>query len=248
MQRVISSVPSDLLSDNAKKSKEFPVKNGILKKLFHIPGGKERALEDLTSKEIYNIMSSKSRICSNSNVYWSSKFPLSVINWKIYFRNNFVNYLLPRKCKDFNWKLFYGQVNTENKLKRMNLSSGKCCICKHSDENLEHMLYYCDGISLIWTEIEIILCKVLNHNITICLFHVLLGYFDDDQISSDIVNVLFSIARWEIWKRRNCIRYENDNIPVKKLFYKVKYEIKKHLQMLVLKAEEPIIKKILEIL
>ena len=87
-----------------------------------------------------------------------------------------------------------------------------------------------------------------NHDITISLFNVLLGYFDDDHSSSDIVNVLFSIARWEIGKRRNCIRYESDKIPVKKLFYKVKYEMKKHLQMLVFKAEETIIKKLREIL
>ena len=83
-------------------------------------------------------------------------------------------------------------------------------------------MYHCQGIQSMWIEIESLLCKVLHHDFSICLLNVLLGHFDDDQFLSDIVNVLISIARWEIWKRRNHIRYEKDDFPVKNLTSKVK--------------------------
>ena len=83
-----------------------------------------------------------------------------------------------------------------------------CCICKTFNENLEHMMYHCQAIRLMWTEMESLSYKVLHHDFSIRLLNVLLGHFDDDQFLSDVVNVLISIARWEIRKRRNHIRYE----------------------------------------
>ena len=81
------------------------------------------------------------------------------------------------------------------------------------EENLEHMMQYCDGIQVIRTEIEISLCKVLHINYEICLLNVLLGHCDDDQFSTDVVNIVLSIVRWGIWKRKNYIRHEKDNFP-----------------------------------
>ena len=227
---------------------------GIFNKLVHKAGfmfeiqtikSSIPSLGELTSRDIYGIFTSNVRNCSDSEVYSSMKFPNSEINFKRYFRKNFVNSFLPRKCKDFNWRIFYGQVNVETRLRRMNLSSGMCCICKTFEENLEHMMYHCEGIRLMWTEIESLLCNVLHFNFSICLLNVLLGHFDDDQFLSDVVNVMISIARWEIWKRRNHIRYEKDDFSVKNLTSKVKNEIKRHLQMLQSKEENILIEHIL---
>ena len=232
IQTIKSSIPPAWLNEIDRKSEIFIQKDDILKKLFLVPGHGIKTLGELTSKDIYGILTSNVRNLSKSDLYWSMKFPNSEINFKRYFRNNFVNSFLPRKCKDFNWRIFYGQVNVETRLRRMNLSSGMCCICKTFEENLEHMMYHCQGIRSMWTEIESLLCKVLHHDFSICLLNVLLGHFDDDQFLSDVVNVLISIARWEIWKRRNHIRYEKYDFPVKNLTSKVKNEIKRHLQMI----------------
>ena len=89
---------------------------------------------EVTSKDIYGILTSNVKNCSILNAYWSKKFPNSEANFKMYFRNDFVNSFLQRKCKDC--RLFYGQVNVEVILKRMHLSSGMCCICKLVKETL----------------------------------------------------------------------------------------------------------------
>ena len=48
-----------------------------------------------------------------------------------------------KKCKDFNWKLFYGLVNTESKLKHMKYSDGLCKMCNLGVIEIAiHMLQY----------------------------------------------------------------------------------------------------------
>ncbi len=42
-----------------------------------------------------------------------------------------------------------------------------------------------------------------------CDFYILVGYFEDDGFN-DIVNLVITICRWCIWKRRNNFKYEND--------------------------------------
>ena len=49
------------------------------------------------------------------------------------------------------------------------------------------------------------------------LVNVQLEQFDDDQFSSDVVNILLSRARSEIRQRRNYIRCEIDDFPVMNL-------------------------------
>ena len=72
----------------------------------------------------------------------------------LWFDCNFVNDLVPRKCKDFNWKIFYGQVNTETRLEKMNMSNGMCVVCENGKENLEHLLIDCRHVYGIWDAVE----------------------------------------------------------------------------------------------
>ena len=182
---------------------------------------------------------------TNSQSYWSSKFPSKEIDWNICFKGNFVNPLLPRKCKDFYWKTFYGLVNTKVRLKRMEISTGCCCICKNGDENLEHLSYFCNGITLVWNELEKIMRSVSN--VEIELNHVLVGSLQNEQ-NNFIINVLLSISRWEIWKRRNHIRYNDGDFPIKKLTVKIKWELKTHLQQLARDKQLCIVNQILDVL
>ena len=200
-----AALPPGWLINIERKRDDFTNKNSILSKLLQIPGAKIKPLAELNAKDIYNIFLLSKKVYSNSQTYWSSKFPNTEIDWNICFKGNFVNPSMPRKCNDFNWKIFYGLVNTEVRLKRTKISTGCCCVCKNGDENLEH-LYFCNGITLVWNEIEMIMRSVSN--VEIKLDHVLVGYVQDEQ-NNFIINVLLSISRWEIWKRRNHIRYND---------------------------------------
>ena len=107
IQTIKSSIHSSWLNEIDQKSEISVQKGDILKKLFLVPGHSIKTLGELTSRDIYGIFTSNVRNCSNSEVYWSMKFPNSEINFNRFFRNNFVNSFLPRKCKDFNWRIFF---------------------------------------------------------------------------------------------------------------------------------------------
>jgi hypothetical protein len=79
---------------------------------------------------------------SKSKEYWSKKFDGFHLDWEEWYNKNFVNKLIPRKICDFNWRIFYGQVNTEKRLKIMNLSDRDCSVCKNEIENLEHLFIH----------------------------------------------------------------------------------------------------------
>ena len=165
----------------------------------------------------------------------------------VWFQNNLVNDLLPRQCRDFNWKLFHGQINTESRLQRMSLSDGKCKICCVHVENLDHLLYECEGVVKIWEEIHNIVITAFNINLTIDLLCVLAGVLEDYK-ECKLINVLLSITRWEIWKRRNTNRYENVLIPIDVTMYRIKYQIKQHVNLISRKNRSLAMEIILNIL
>ena len=151
IQTMKAALPPGWLINIERKRDDFTDKNSMISKSLQIPSGKIKPLAELNAKDIYNIFLLSKKVYTNSQSYWSSKFPSIEIDWNICFKGNFVNPLLPQKCKDFNWKMFYGLVNSEVKLKRMEKSTGCCYICKNGDENLEHLLYFCNEISSFTT-------------------------------------------------------------------------------------------------
>ncbi len=62
-------------------------------------------------------------------------------------------------------------------------------------------------------------------------FHILAGYFEDNPFK-DVINIVLTISRWCIWKRRNIKKFENESMTHQELFQWVKEEIKKHLHLL----------------
>ena len=84
-------------------------------------------------------------------------------------------------------------------------------------------------------------------NVEIELDRVLVGYLQDEQ-NNFIINVLLSISRWKIWRRRNHIRYNNGDFPINKLIVKIKGELKTHLQLLARGKKLCIVNKLLDVL
>ena len=143
LNKIKKAVPQHWLEWSKLKSIKDCCENDILQFRFQIPNSGIKALKDLTSKDIYNALLINNKTHVTSMHYWSWKFNDVDWNWEHWFTQNFINKLLPRKCKDFNWKIFHGQLNTEIRLSKMKYSDGICKICKNEAENLDHMLYQC---------------------------------------------------------------------------------------------------------
>ena len=91
----------------------------ILNATFILPSGLHKTLDKLSSKDLYSIILFNRSVHIASKLYWLRKFDNIKNKWMIWCQVNLVNNLLPCQCKDFNWKLFHGQINTESHLQRM---------------------------------------------------------------------------------------------------------------------------------
>ncbi len=148
------------------------------------------------------------------------------IDFTLWYKGNFINEFIPRKCKDFNWRIFHGLVNTEAKLNLMKYSNGNCKLCIHDTENLEHLLHDCTELTGFWTNMECFIRKI-NQEFHISKFIVMTGYFDQNQYN-EAINVILSISKWCIWKRRNNFKYEQEYITTSQLYLWVKNEVVQH--------------------
>ena len=115
------------------------------------------------------------------------------------------------------------------------LSDGICKMCSSHEENVEHLLYTCSKLSGIWEDIVQFINNVFETRITLNRFSVLAGILINDETNA-VVNVVISIARFEIWKRRNVFRYENIFIDPLIIVAKIKFEVKWHFQILAKKT------------
>ena len=247
IQTIKSCFKQGCLKDVKSNEESRPHDFDILNATFRLPNGLHKTLDKLSSKDLYSIILFNRSVHIASKLYWLQKFDNIENKWTTWFQMNLVNNLLPRQCKDFNWKLFHGQINTESRLQRMSLSDGRCKICCIHVEKLDHLLYECDGIAKIWQEIQNIVSRVFDIHLTIDLLCVLAGVLKDDK-ECELVNVLLSITRWEIWKRRNTNKYDNMLIPIDVTIYRIKYQIKQHVQLISRKNSSLAIERILNIL
>ena len=130
------------------------LRESILYKKFRIPGESEKFPKDVTAQDIYKIFILNYKTQVNSEGYWENKFSGNVIDWNLWFDCNFVNNLMPRKCKDVNWKIFYGQANTDTSLGKMTVSNVMCVVCENDKEKLEHLLIDCRHVYGISDAVE----------------------------------------------------------------------------------------------
>jgi phosphatidate phosphatase PAH1 len=62
------------------------------------------------------------------------------------------------KIKEFQWKCLHNINYTEHRLKKINLSNGRCHLCqiRDNDETMQHLFFKCPSVNKIIKEIEAI--------------------------------------------------------------------------------------------
>ena len=210
-------------------------KQDILEYKVQLPGGLQKSLKDLTSKEIYEIFLHDKNPSILSKTYWEQvAFPGYHFNWESWFHYNFENKLTPRKCKDQAFKIFHSLLSTESRLKRMGYSNGACSICGEY-ENIFHLIWTCSYKIKIWKLMEQLIKTSLLPTFTLNKLEAICGYFvlelNDDEVS--IINMLLSMVRYHIWLARNSTRYENKKINFTECYVRFRYYMVDHIQTLI---------------
>ena len=217
-------------------------KQDILNYVIRIPGGETKLLGCLTSKDIYNIFLFSNPPTMLPRTYWAvHKFAGVDFDWEKWGEMNFVNEILPRKIRDFHFKLFHGVLNCESRLKKMKdkngmpYSNGLCKNCSQQQvENSEHVLIDCSYRSKIWKVLQMAIEDFIGHPFYIDRLKVMTGHFNghEDQFSCLILNCLLGLTRYHLWLTRNSIKYDSILIPFETCYLKLKHVITNHIALL----------------
>ena len=169
---------------------------------IHVP-----KLRNMTFKDIRTNLAKSKSVKNKSISYWKGKFGDLEIDWSTLWARIFLDRLIPRKICDFNWRVFYGVLPIENRLKSMRKSDGMCKICNCQAETLKHLFLECNKLGSIWNMVQQLFRAVLRMDILIDYKTIILGK-DGEEKNSDVINMVVFICKLEIWKRRNILVFE----------------------------------------
>ena len=110
----------------------------------------------------------------------------------------------------------------------MKLSDGYCKLCYTARETLDHILIKCSHISDVWVRREQ-MAYFLGETDYMTDFNKIIGYMKDGKLH-EVIDMILSLSRWIIWKRRCINRYEGEYIDVESLVKWILHEIKNHIQ------------------
>ena len=100
-------------------------------------------------------------------------------------------------------------------------------------EDTKHLLMECEGIPQIWTWAENIINNYLTNNeqYVISIAEKTCGYRTFKKTDmQDVITVIVSIIRHEIWKRRCKYRYGNEMVNTDTLLLITKSSLQRHLK------------------
>ena len=93
------------------------------------------------------------------------------------------------------------------------MSNGLCHFCKANIETLTHLFYDCAIIHSIIHEKESKINRMLEADlqlkINLLSAHLVLGYLHENSHIRKCVNYIIILMKWEIWKLRNKVKYDN---------------------------------------
>ena len=97
--------------------------------------------------------------------------------------------------------------------------------------SFKHLLCDCENLEDIWNNLEQIINYTIDPDAKLDKFTVIAGLFER-SVKSNICNMIISICRWIIWKRRNSKKFENVNVKHNRFKFDVKHEINDHINIL----------------
>lgn len=147
-------------------------------------------------------------------IKWESTFN-EKFNWKNIWKSS-MELPCSNKEKQFHWKIIHNALFTEHRLQVMGMSNGKCHFCKNETENVCHLFYSCTIIRNIIQDVESNINTIIREKyqeiITLQLKNVILGFIHVNTNIETFVNFILHMLKWEIWKQRNLIKFENRNM------------------------------------
>ena len=145
---------------------------------------------------------------------WNTVFDVE-INWNNHWKCSFETPLSNKK-KQLHWKIIHNAIFTEYKLSLIGRSEGKCHFCKTETEYLTHLFCECaviqSALTNINAKVNTILEQAGHKHVKFDLKNVILGFNYDTVQNVHIriyLNTVLQMVKWEIWKNRNIIKYEN---------------------------------------
>ena len=210
-------------------------KKFLLNQMYSVPAIDDKPLTELSSKDLYNIFRMHKPQDIKTKQYWCDEFGLNDIAWETWIEVNLINKLLPRKSRDFNWKILHRLVNSGTKLKLMNLSDGICKRCQNQQmENLEHLLFNCIESSKLWHVIQDSMQEYLGTPFIVEKMQALTGIWQTDvTINSLVLNMVLSLTRHHMWKIRCKKWYGNENTSLTLSLCILKNSLLEHTRILI---------------
>ena len=214
-------------------------KQDILNYRFNVPKIGTKCLQDLTSQDIYNIFLHDNKPeMTKSKLYWENIiFTNRRFDWDKWFYINFQNKIIPKKVRDFNWKIFHGVVNTESRLERMNYSDGRCKCCNVAFENLEHLLINCLYRKRIWNTLHDLIKEIITNDPDFKLdkLEIMTGYFNNEnETITSIINMCIGMTRYHLWISRNKIKHDEEQSSYAHCLATLKGYLLSHIKILLL--------------
>ena len=206
---------------------------------------------DLTTKDIYAILLSPEKIVHKSELYWCKKLERDDIDFDLWYKNLFMSKYLPKKVQVFNWRIFNNQVLTGGILRFMKFSE-KCAVCKCNDtiEDRIHLFVNCTTLIELWKIIDGIFNNLGFEPLS--LYDRIIGFYENAP-NNELKNVILSLARWRIWKRRCSFRYQKGYNPKVSVSFQFKCDLKTHIDVILrstlsTKIDTDMFKKVLTML
>ena len=142
---------------------------------------------------------------------WNTLFNTEV-NWTKHWKGS-LETLTSNKEKQLQWKIIHNAIFTEYRLSLIGRSDGKCHFCKSETEYLTHLFYECsvihDVLARLNDKINATLLRNGQEQVLLDLKNVIIGFNNTDNCIRIYINTILHIVKWEIWKIRNVIKYEN---------------------------------------
>jgi len=158
-------------------------------------------LEKCTLKQ-FCVLLSVENVKSDAELCWERVF--GPIEWRDVYKIQQCKFI-SRKTRDFRWKVINKCLTTEAKLKHFTETDGSCKLCTLEQEDERHILSDCVSLENFWTHVITLLKFVLKVRLEVC-DRVFICCTEQREIA---VNVIIEEAKWQVWKRRCLIRYEN---------------------------------------